>query len=474
MDANRAQLRQQIDDWFRLHTDEMMEDLGKLIAIKSVRGPAEDGAPYGAGPREALTLARSMLKKRGFPVSEFEDIIITADMGPSPPHMGILAHVDVVGTGDGWDTDPFEMTIRDGKILGRGATDNKGPAIASMYAMYCASELCPELKRGFQILLGSGEELGCIDIVRYLEENTPPPNVFTPDSDFPMVNTEKGRITPFFGAAWKKDAALPRIVSIIGGKTTNVVPGYAEAVVEGFSRNELERYCSEYSAKTGAAISVRDYGDGDQATIASEGVSAHAAMPFLGTNAQTALIEMLAAMPFAKSAGFDYLCKLSQLFPHGDYYGKALGIAMSDEISGELTVNFGVLRYTETDLAGNFDSRTPACADDVDLLGLVRMALIRKGLKMTNHTITQCHHTPEDSEFVQTLLQIYEEYTGDAGECHAVGGQTYVHEIPGGVAFGCELPGIDNLIHGANEFIGVEQLMLSAKMFSLAILDICG
>ena len=472
MVKNNAEMRQRIEDWFEFHSEDMIGDLGRLIAINSVRGVAEDGAPYGYGPREALTLVRSMLEKRGFAVSDFENIIITADIGPSPPLLGILAHVDVVSAGDDWDTDPFEMTVVNGKIFGRGAIDDKGPAIASMYAMYCAHELCPEFRNGFRLLLGSGEEIGCVDIARYLEKNSPPPQVFTPDSDYPVVNVEKGRITPFFSALWAKDSRLPRVVSISGGKTTNVVPDRTEAVIEGFSIDETESYCLDYSEKTGASIFVRE--DSRQLIVTATGVSAHAATPQMGVNAQTALIEMLAAMPFADSIGFKYICALNRLFPHGDYHGRALGIAMSDKIAGELTVNFGVLRFTETDFTGNFDSRTPACADDADLPGMVRAAFDREGITMTSSTISHCHYTPGDSPFVQTLLRIYEEYTGNAGGCLAVGGQTYVHEIPGGVAFGCEMPGVDNSVHGANEFIGVEQLITSAKMFAMAILEICG
>ena len=472
MNTNKAELRQRIDDWFELHLGEMLEDLERLIEINSVKGASEDGAPCGAGPRTALALARTMLEKRGFEVSEFEDIIITADLGPSPPKMGILAHLDVVDAGEGWETDPFRMTIKDGRIYGRGATDNKGPAIAAMYAMYCARELCPGLRNGFRILLGSDEETGCRDIAQYLEKNDPPPNVFTPDAKYPVVNIEKGRITPFFNASWEKDDALPRVVSISGGKTTNIVPDRTEAIIESFTLNEAESFCREYSDKTGARISVRE--DAGLLTITVEGAASHAASPQQGNNAQTALIEMLAAMPFAESAGFGFIRALNRLFPHGDYNGRALGIAMSDEISGELTVNFGVFRYDETGFNGNFDSRTPACADDADLPGMVRAAFARENIAATNLSVSHCHHTPEDSSFVQTLLQIYEEYTGNAGECLAVGGQTYVHEIPGGVAFGCEFPEIDNRIHGANEFIGVEQLMVGAKMFAQAILDMCG
>ena len=471
MNMNKKEMREKIENWFDLHKDEMIEDLGRLLEINSVRSIAQEGAPYGKGAREALALVHSMLEKRGYNVNVFEDIIVTADIGPSPPLMGILAHVDVVGVGDGWETDPFKMTIKDGKIYGRGATDNKGPSIAAMYAMYCAHEICPELRSGFQLLLGSGEETGCLDIAQYLEKNTPPPNVFTPDADYPIVNIEKGRVTPFFSASWKKDTTLPRVVSITGGTTTNVVPSRAEAIVEGFAISELERYCREFSEKTGAQFSASE--EGTQLKIVAEGVSTHAATPQLGSNAQTALLEALAAMPFAKSIGFGYIQALNRLFPHGDCIGRALGIAMSDDIAGELTVNFGVLRFSELDFSANFDSRTPACADDVDLVGMVRAAFEREGITMTNNVVSRCHHTPEDSLFVQTLLGIYEDYTGNPRECLAVGGQTYVHEIPGGVAFGCGMPGIDNAIHGIGEFIGVEQLTVSAKMFAQAILEMC-
>ena len=471
MKDNRAEIRREVDDWFELHSGEMLEDLGRLIAINSVRGPTEDGAPYGAGPREALSLAQAMLEERGFSAGVFEDMILTADIGPAPPLMGILAHLDVVGAGDGWDSDPFEMTLREGKIFGRGASDNKGPSVAAMYAMYCARDLCPKLKSGFRLLLGSGEEIGCEDIALYLSKNQPPPNVFTPDAGYPVVNIEKGRITPFFKASWDKDDTLPRVLSITGGKTTNVVPDRAGAVVEGFTLREAEAFCRGFSEKTGAAISVRE--DGAQLRFTSEGKSAHASRPELGINAQTALIGMLAAMPFAESPGFGYIRAMNRLFPHGDLHGRALGIAMSDELTGELTVSFDVLGYTETDFSGNFDSRTPACADEVDLLGMTRAALEREGIAMTDNTISHCHHTPEESPFVQNLLRIYQEYTGNPGECLSMGGQTYVHEIQGGVAFGVNPPGVEDNVHGANEFISMENLIVSAKMFTQAIIDMC-
>jgi len=167
--SNRAELRKKIDDWFDANSDDMIRDLGKFIEINSVRSQSLEGAPYGKESRAVLALAQRMLEERGFDVSVFEDMMITADYGPSPPLMGILAHLDIVDVGDGWDSDPLKLTEKDGNLYGRGVTDNKGPSVAAMYALYCARELSPQFKHGVQVILGSGEETGFDDVTQYLK-----------------------------------------------------------------------------------------------------------------------------------------------------------------------------------------------------------------------------------------------------------------------------------------------------------------
>ncbi|MCL2820748.1 MAG: Sapep family Mn(2+)-dependent dipeptidase [Oscillospiraceae bacterium] len=479
--SNRVQQQRKIDAWFNKHSGEMLDDLAKLIAINSVRGKAEDSAPYGTESRKALALAQAMLNERGFGVNLFEDKMITAEFGPNPPLMGILAHLDVVAPGEGWDSNPFEMTIKNGNIYGRGVMDNKGPSVAAMYALYCVCDICPALKHGVQLIFGSGEETGFDDITEYLKKNTPPPNVFTPDAEYPIVNIEKGRFMPVFGAKWDKETALPRVISVTGGNTPNTVPNYSEAVIEGFPLEKLNKLCRDFSRKTGLTFKVEALESSETRQenrlpvlkLTAEGTSAHASLPERGNNAQTALIELLAAIPFADSESFRCIKRLSKLFPHGDYCGTALGIDMHDEKTGRITVNFGVMRLTEYEFSGNFDSRTPACADEIDLLEVTKTTLENNGFNITYHEITGCHHTPEETEFVQKLLNIYKEYTGQQGKCLAIGGLTYVHDIPGGVAFGCVEHGEDNKVHGANEFISINQLINSAKMFTQAIIDMC-
>ncbi len=55
-----------------------------------------------------------------------------------------------------------------------------------------------------------------------------------------------------------------------------------------------------------------------------------------------------------------------------------------------------------------------------------------------------------------------------------MGGGTYVHDVPGGVAFGIGMPGVDTRMHGANERFPVEDLFTSAKIFAAVIADMCG
>ena len=83
------------------------------------------------------------------------------------------------------------------------------------------------------------------------------------------------------------------------------------------------------------------------------------------------------------------------------------------------------------------------------------------------------HFVPEDAPVIKTALKVYEEYTGLKGECLAIGGGTYVHDIEGGVAFGVEFHGTDYKIHSADEFAVIDELLLTAKMYTAIIYELC-
>ena len=93
--------------------------------------------------------------------------------------------------------------------------------------------------------------------------------------------------------------------------------------------------------------------------------------------------------------------------------------------------------------------------------------------RFDTETMNPPHHVDGNSDFVKTLLNCYEMYTGRKGECVAIGGGTYVHHLENGVAFGASMPDTENHMHGPDEFAVVEELLTSAKIFAQAIVELC-
>ena len=261
-----------------------------------------------------------------------------------------------------------------------------------------------------------------------------PPMVFTPDGNYPVIHIEKGMIRLTF----TKKTSDP-ILSMEAGTAPNAVPAAAEAVL-----------------LSGEKVSFT-------------GLAAHASTPESGNNAITGLLTELSG----KEAFAD--CKaVTALFPHGCTGGEGLGIAREDEKSGRLTCICSMMRIKDGEITGTVDIRYPVSVTKEVLLETMQERFAQYGFSMNVLLMNDPHCVPEESDFVQALLSVYEEETGDKGYCIAIGGGTYVHEIEGGVAFGAELPGWDYHMHGDDEFFPVDQLMMTTRMIAAAILRLCG
>ena len=169
----------------------------------------------------------------------------------------------------------------------------------------------------------------------------------------------------------------------------------------------------------------------------------------------------------------DAIKDLLVLIPHGDTRGNGLGIAMSDELSGDLTLAFSLLKIDEESLDATFDSRCPLCAKEDNVLNVVKEKLAEKHFELHTREMRPPHHVSGDSPFVKTLLAAYEQYTGQKGQCLSMGGGTYVHDLKNGVAFGASMPGTDNRMHGADEFAVIDELLTAAKIYAQVIVDLC-
>ena len=464
--------KKQIEEYFNLHKDEMLEDICKVIRIKSDRQEPKEGMPFGEGVVKVLKEALDIASNMGFATNNYDNYVGTVDFNDKEKALDILAHLDVVPAGDEWTvTEPYEPIIKDGKLYGRGSADDKGPAIVALYALKAVKDLNIPLNKNVRLILGTDEECGSSDIEYYYKIEKEAPMTFSPDADFPVINVEKGGLKANFIADFKEDRTLPRIISVNSGVKVNVIPDKAIAVIEGIEKNEVEKYCDTVTNKIGVKFTVNE--ENNKCIIEAKGKGAHAAYPEGGNNALTGILTLLSSMPFADSEGFEKLCGINKLLPHGDYKGEAIGVKMADEVSGELTLSFTIFEYTTTGLKGTFDCRAPLCANDENLRDVVAKNLNNIGVILEPCNAFEGHYVDENSDFVQTLLRCYEMYSGKKGECIAIGGGTYVHHIKNGVAFGCTMPGTDNNMHGNDEFAVIDELILSAKIFTQAIIELC-
>jgi dipeptidase, putative len=465
--------REEIEAYMKAHTQEMVEDICELCRINSEKMPAEEDMPFGPGAAECLDAALDMAEGYGFEVQDYDGYVGCADFDSTlPKQLDILAHLDVVPAGEGWqETEPFQPLLKDGALYGRGTADDKGPAVAALYAMRAVKELGIPLKKNVRLIMGTDEECGSSDIRHYYAVEKEAPMTFSPDGQYPVVNVEKGRLEGHFTARFEASQALPKLVRLEAGTKVNVVPGKAKAVVEGVGFSLLEKTAATVKEETGIEFEL--VSKESICEITAVGAGAHAARPQEGNNAITGLLTLLCRLPLAACPQLECLKKVADLMPHGDVNGKALGVAMEDEVSGLLTLAFSMLTVDESGLDGQFDSRVPVCGNEENMLKVVREKMAAKGLTLHNDSMIPPHMVDGDSLFVKTLLRVYEDYTGREGKCLAIGGGTYVHNLKNGVAFGASMPDTDNRMHGADEFAIVEELVTSAKMFAQVIVDLC-
>lgn len=451
-----------INQWIDRHRDELVEAARRLIRIPSDSQPPQDGMPFGEGPAQALAECLRLASEWGFETRNFDNYAGTIALGEGEPLLGILGHLDVVPAGDGWSVPPFEGAVRDGRLFGRGAIDDKGPVAAALLAMRAVRELGLPLRRAVRCIVGCDEESGSRDMAYYTAREPFPPLLFSPDGSYPVINIEKGRVQLLLSAEPGEDGQL---LSASGGETINAVPHRAEARLAGQEAAAIGRI--------GADVQLSADEEEGYTRLTVHGEAAHGSTPELGKNAVTALLELLAALP-GDSPLLRQVRALSASCPFAETDGTSAGVACCDEVSGALSMALTILRIEQGRLTAEADIRFPVSRSVAEIQALLRAHFEPLGFSVAFRGCAEPHHVPADSPFVQTLLRVYEEQTGEPGYCIAIGGGTYVHDTENGIAFGAEFPGEQNNMHAADESVRIDSLLQNAKLFAHAICAICG
>jgi len=457
--------------------DEIVQETQKLIQIPSVISNSNDPSkPFGEDINKALEHTLELGKRLGFRTKNIDGYCGYIEFGEGEELVGIVGHLDVVPEGENWTYPPFSGKISDNNIYGRGAIDDKGPVISSLYAMKTIMDNCKVHKR-VRLILGLNEENDwkCINYYKQHEEI---PNIgFSPDADFPCIYAEKSILTSYLEMDYSNFSDKDIIISDIdcNNNALNVVPKICSCILkinsDKFSMNDFINTIKQIKEKYDYEIDIYKI-DNEQLKLTSYGVQAHSAHPDLGVNAISRLIIILDDIFKAyqiKIELFDFFNKFIEI----QYYGENLGIDFEDE-SGKLTLNVGRFSLDNSTLKIGMNLRVPIHTPITDIENSFTKPLD----SYTNVIYKTTNHMPylyisKDDYLVKTLCNIYNEETNSNLEPIAIGGATFARAFPNCVSFGANLPGHKDMCHQTDEFISIDTLMLACKIYTRAIYELC-
>ena len=460
-------MEQKIDELVKSYREDMIQSLEELVSIPSVINleNAGEGAPFGLEIRSALDGLLKLAGELGFETRDYDGYAAAVDFGTEGKEVGILSHIDVVPPGNGWSKNPFVPEIVNGKMYGRGTIDDKGPLVASLYAMKAVKESGLPIRNHVRHIIGCDEETGHRCIKYYLTKEKGPDLGFSPDGMFSVIHAEKG-ILRFQIQTNRKlpDTKELCVIRIAGGTVVNAVPNIAEVWLGG-PGEQLEEVQKEFQVKAAEGSAKME---GDVLHLTFPGVSAHAMQPWLGENAILSMIRFLKEVPFGDRKTREYFQNLDTLFGDG-WEGRNLGVACQDQLSGKLSMNLGILNVEGEKTELKVDVRCPVHIDLDTVWKTICLTCEKYGFRPEYWQKRPPLYVPKDARLVQILLDVYEDVTGKREEAITIGGGTYCRDVENFVSFGPVFPGEPELAHEADEFIDLDQLMECARLYAQAL-----
>lgn len=437
--------QKEIKHWIESHGDEMVVDIQKLIEYKSISKKSESPFYFGEECGKVLDEILELGTKYGFSVHNCEYRCGTITYGKGEHNIGIWNHLDVVSEGEDedWIYPPYKCIRKGDFLFARGVQDNKGPAIASLYAMRCIKDLNIPIKSSISQIVGCDEENQMEDIEYYKNHYPLPDFSFVADCSFPVCYGEKG-ICEVLLTTELSDT----VIEIKGGTYSNIVPDKA---------------------------SIRF---GDQ-TIETKGISGHVAFPEGTHNAIGVLFETIYQNELLDEKDRKKFAFLKEISTTN--YGEALDIKCQDEISGELTCVASIIKLIDNQLELHLNIRYPIFSDIKNILENIHQKSSNNGFKMKVLRNSMPSYFDKESPYVKTLMEAYNFVIKDKLQPYTMGGGSYARKIPNGVGFGPGLA-IDTTslglskghgsCHSPNEVQSISNLYKAIEIYVLALIGL--
>lgn len=412
--------------------DNFINDLFDILKINTIYNT--DKLPFGSGNIKCLNHMLDLGKSHGFKSKNLDNYCGYIEYGSGKEMLGILCHLDVVDVNiDKWDTNPFNPVIKNNKIYARGAMDDKGPLMASFYAIKELKEEGFIPNKRIRLIMGCNEESGSLCMAHYKKLEEEPTISFSPDAEYPVIFGEKGILTI------KISGTINSIIKEIhAGVKFNIVPDKASVTLkDGFKK--------EYIGK-----------------------AAHAMNPNLGINAINLLVDDI------KTRYNDIFINFLDKYFINDTKASKIGAESFDKDMLELTSNLAILDVLDDKFSMVINYRLPKDSDYDIIINNITNILNEYNFKLEVLDYMKVHKVDPNSFLVQTLLNSYKKYTNDTNALPiSIGGGTYAKSFTNSVAFGIKLPNEMDTCHIDNEYVSIDTLKLSIKIMKDAIKELC-
>jgi len=332
--------------------------------------------------------------------------------------------------------------------------------LASYYALKIIKDLNIPLKRKIVIVAGGNEESGsrCLDYYFNKLKRPQPTYGFTPDANFPLIYGEKGGYNYIYTGSYIDE----ELESIDAGVVVNAVAQEANFVLKK-TYKDLEAKFESFIKEFGLTGTYKE--ENSKTYLTFVGVAAHASTPWLGKNALAYGLKFLGEL------------NISTLAKHFNdkfvnYYGEGLGVAYESEPMGKLTMNIGLGKYDGNDYQLIIDIRYPHDLKGDEITKKLDKHILHEG-RMLRDSVPL--YVDPNSKFVQTLLKVYQECTGDyESKPMTIGGGTYARSAQNTIAFGMEFDngsGSGN-IHNANEALCLEDFYKGIEIYCNTLIEL--
>ena len=394
-------MQNKVEQWVEKNRDSMIKDIVNLVNIKSVKGEKEGIYTFGEGVGNALETALEIAGNAGFDTwnEDYYYGLVTLP-GKTSEKIGIFTHLDVVPEGSGWQYAPYRAVVKDGYIIGRGSGDNKGPAMAALYALRYLKEQQIQLNKTIELYFGCAEEQGMEDIAYYKEHCDLPLFSFTPDVAFPVSYAEKGILE----LCVKTDFSSEVLMELEGGYAENMVAPEAKAVLN------------------------------DKTVLKAVGIGKHAAFPEGSENAIFKLCKELLQIEELEPEAREKIKIISETLQ--DYYGESLGIPYEDCVTGKLTHTCGIAKIRNGELEANYNIRYPVQIPAEEMKTRLRERFEKNGFRIMKLYDNPPAFVSPDSKAVEELNAICNRVLGTELKPYTMGGGTYARKLPNAVGYG--------------------------------------